>query len=144
MKLFLHNRMLLPFIACLPKRSHNSSVMSCCVHGIAHVWSWINGPIWTGTDGMWCFLRHLFQSLRFHLSTLETKHFQNDVFSCKRLCFHRRFRGVLVWMIEDATKLKYAFSKENALVWMGPEFSLWPFCGWIPGPTKTTRASFDW
>ena len=60
-----------------------------------------------GLKSMTCdvFYVIVFKSVRFHLSTLGTKRFQNDGF-LKVSTFETRFQ-------------KVPFSNENALVWMG-------------------------
>ena len=55
----------------MPENDETTGTWDCaCVN---YPPSWIHAPIWTGTDGTWCFLRH-----RFQLSTLQTERFQNS------------------------------------------------------------------
>ena len=67
-----------------------------------------------------------------HLSTLETEHFQNDAFS-NVSTLETVFELVSVFIgvfgrfsVDDRRqRIKtYAFSNENALLWIGPEISL--------------------
>ena len=74
------------------------------------------------------------KSLRFHLSALETERFQNDAFSKDSCPLLKPFSNVFVFIsvfgrfsvdgaLENDRRKRiktYAFSNENALVWMGP------------------------